>query len=196
MDKKKKMEKYGKRSASVMFGVLTAFSAFGTAGISAEGTPSEVTRNESYTIEYGDMGGRTVVRTLHDDSGEEGYAYCTNPLEPNPPSGSVSTEPIEIISGDYSPSDAAKVLYYGFGGPGFDASLFPEEAYYGGGWNDDKYLGSQRTVLLSVHPAGYTGKDSGKARASLSLSCLHVELRIGISDSLRFHLRRQWKNQS
>ena len=109
--------------------LLAAVTAFGGSEAAAEGTPSEVTMHEDKVIEYGDMGGRTVVRSLTDGSGETGFAYCTNPLDPNPPSGSVSTEPIEIISGDYSPADAAKVLYYGYGGPGFDASLFPDEVY-------------------------------------------------------------------
>ena len=120
--------------------LLAAVTAFGGSEAAAEGTPSEVTMHEDKVIEYGDMGGRTVVRSLTDGSGETGFAYCTNPLDPNPPSGSVSTEPIEIISGDYSPADAAKVLYYGYGGPGFDASLFPDEAYYGGNWTNDKYF--------------------------------------------------------
>ena len=67
-------------------------------------------------------------------SADGNIAYCAEPSSPTPAPGSYSTSPVPS-------GDVTAAIWYSFGSPGFDASMFPGSWYDGGGWDDanDEY---------------------------------------------------------
>ena len=88
-------------------------------------------------------------------SADGNIAYCAEPSSPTPAPGSYSTSPVPS-------GDVTAAIWYSFGSPGFDASMFPGSWYDGGGWDDAKY------VKGTVHDKGTavgTGENLRKAAA-------------------------------
>ena len=59
-------------------------------------------------------------------SADGNIAYCAEPSSPTPAPGSYSTSPVPS-------GDVTAAIWYSFGSPGFDASMFPGSWYDGGG---------------------------------------------------------------
>ena len=70
-------------------------------------------------------------------------AYCGNPAMATPAPGSYNRTGFTILdptATDWDYQCAYAIMYYGYGGPGFDPSMWPSTWYDGSGWNDDRYM--------------------------------------------------------
>lgn len=73
-------------------------------------------------------------------SADGNIAYCAEPSSPTPEPGSYSTSPVPS-------GDVTAAIWYSFGSPGFDASMFPGSWYDGGGWDDAKYAAASHVLI-------------------------------------------------
>lgn len=79
-----------------------------------------------------------------DMSADGQVAYCIEPMRGTPAAGSYSTSPAEEL---------AAAMWFSFGAPGFDASMWPASWYDGSGMDDDKYQVASH-ILLSYANLG------------------------------------------
>ena len=82
-------------------------------------------------------------------SADGNIAYCAEPSSPTPAAGSYSTSPVPN-------GDVTAAIWYSFGSPGFDASMFPGSWYDGGGWDDAKYAAASHVLIAYA----YSGSES------------------------------------
>ena len=82
-------------------------------------------------------------------SADGNIAYCAEPSSPTPAPGSYSTSPVPS-------GDVTAAIWYSFGSPGFDASMFPGSWYDGGGWDDAKYAAASHVLIAYA----YSGSES------------------------------------
>ena len=82
-------------------------------------------------------------------SADGNIAYCAEPSSPTPAPGSYSTSPVPS-------GDVTAAIWYSFGSPGFDASMFPSSWYDGGGWDDAKYAAASHVLIAYA----YSGSES------------------------------------
>ena len=82
-------------------------------------------------------------------SADGNIAYCAEPSSPTPAPGSYSTSPVPS-------ADVTAAIWYSFGSPGFDASMFPGSWYDGGGWDDAKYAAASHVLIAYA----YSGSES------------------------------------
>ena len=82
-------------------------------------------------------------------SADGNIAYCAEPSSPTPVPGSYSTSPVPN-------ADVTAAIWYSFGSPGFDASMFPGSWYDGGGWDDAKYAAASHVLIAYA----YSGSES------------------------------------
>ena len=82
-------------------------------------------------------------------SADGNIAYCAEPSSPTPAAGSYSTSPVPS-------GDVTAAIWYSFGSPGFDASMFPGSWYDGGGWDDAKYAAASHVIIAYA----YSGSES------------------------------------
>ncbi|MBR0404595.1 MAG: VaFE repeat-containing surface-anchored protein [Eggerthellaceae bacterium] len=94
-------------------------------------------------------------------------AYCASPSKPSPPSGYYNKH-------ESDPEDAGRLgelaadLYYGWGGPGFDASMWPSTDYDGSPMDADRYQTYTHVLVADTYSSdgGYAVSDqSPEARA-------------------------------
>lgn len=78
-------------------------------------------------------------------------AFCGQPEKYAPPDGIYARAPINMKAANadnaYTPEDVAACLWFGFDGPGFDASLWPSTWFDGTPMDDDRYLVLTHIVL-------------------------------------------------
>lgn len=77
-------------------------------------------------------------------SADGNIAYCAEPSSPTPAPGSYSTSPVPS-------GDVTAAIWYSFGSPGFDASMFPGSWYDGGGWDDAKYAAASHVLIAYAY---------------------------------------------
>ena len=82
-------------------------------------------------------------------SADGNIAYCAEPSSPTPAPGSYSTSPVPS-------GGVTAAIWYSFGSPGFDASMFPGSWYDGGGWDDAKYAAASHVLIAYA----YSGSES------------------------------------
>ena len=82
-------------------------------------------------------------------SADGNIAYCAEPSSPTPAPGSYSTSPVPS-------GDVTAAIWYSFGSPGFDASMFPSSWYDGGGWDNAKYAAASHVLIAYA----YSGSES------------------------------------
>ena len=82
-------------------------------------------------------------------SADGNIAYCAEPSSPTPAPGSYSTSPVPS-------GDVTAAIWFSFGSPGFDASMFPSSWYDGGGWDDAKYAAASHVLIAYA----YSGSES------------------------------------
>ena len=108
-------------------------------------TSSNVSLWKVGNIEYTDGAWNTHVFRVDDGEGES-VAYCVEPAKNSPSEGSYAKSEIHCVSGRNSELRAD--LWFAFGGPGFDASMWPATNWNGNPMsNEDYYLASH--ILLS-----------------------------------------------
>ena len=79
-----------------------------------------------------------------DMSADGQVAYCIEPMRGTPAAGSYATSPAE---------DLAAAMWFSFGAPGFDESMWPDSWYDGSGMDNDKYQVASH-ILLSYANLG------------------------------------------
>ena len=102
-------------------------------------TPAAAMASESVKVTIGDdipYAGYGTTRMWAD--GE--VAYCADPASSTPAPGTYSKSAV-------SDADLIATMWFSYGAPGFDASMFPEKWYDGTGWSDDKYLAASHVLL-------------------------------------------------
>lgn len=129
------------RALRVVLAVLiAATSAFGTLAVTPKG--AEAAESASLTtggkIPYGGYS----TTWMHAD-GE--IAYCGNPSAATPPAGTYSKHAISAPSGRNS--ETAADLWFGYGSPGFDASMWPSTWYDGTAMTDSRYAALTHILL-------------------------------------------------
>ena len=90
-------------------------------------------------------------------SADGNIAYCAEPSSPTPAPGSYSTSPVPN-------GDVTAAIWYSFGSPGFDASMFPGSWYDGGGWDDAKYAAASHVLIAYA----YSGSESAAVHGTSS----------------------------
>lgn len=104
-------------------------------------------------IYYGDQGMYTTQFTIE---GKE--AYCANPVKGTPNNGTYtkvtnfasrmpSVQRYGNDKADYYKACVDAVLWFGYGGPGFDKSMWPSKWYDGTGWTADRYRAMTHVML-------------------------------------------------
>ncbi len=71
-------------------------------------------------------------------------AYCAEPNAATPEPGAYS-------KGDAAGADLTAVMWFSYGAPGFDETMFPDSWYDGSGWDDDKYLVASHILLAYAY---------------------------------------------
>lgn len=72
-------------------------------------------------------------------------AFCGNPSKATPASGTYEKSPISAPSG--RTDETVADLWYGYGGPGFDPSMWPATWYDGSPMDSDKYIAATHVLL-------------------------------------------------
>ena len=67
-------------------------------------------------------------------------AYCADPAAATPAPGTYSKSGV-------SDADLIATMWFSYGAPGFDASMFPDTWYDGSGWSADKYTVASHVLL-------------------------------------------------
>ncbi len=76
-------------------------------------------------------------------------AFCGNPSKATPPSGTYEKAPIVAPSG--RTDETVADLWYGYGGPGFDPSMWPSTWYDGSPMDNDKYIAATHVLLSDTY---------------------------------------------
>ena len=96
-------------------------------------------------------------------------AYCAQPSKATPSSGTYTTSKITpLVSATGFQHDwhsVCAVLYYGYGGPGFDASMWPSTWYDGSAWTADRYF-----AITHIIVSDYYASDAASALAGCNSS--------------------------
>lgn len=96
-------------------------------------------------IEYTDGAWNTHIFKVNDGEGEA-TAYCVEPSKNSPAEGQYAKAPFSIPTG--REHELRTGLWFGYGGPGFDASMWPSTNWNGAAMSsDDYYLATH--ILLS-----------------------------------------------
>ena len=93
----------------------------------------------------------SVNVTIGDDIPYAGYstthmyadgevAYCADPSAATPSPGTYSKSSV-------SDPDLIATMWFSYGAPGFDASMFPDSWYDGSGWSAEKYIVASHVLL-------------------------------------------------
>lgn len=93
-------------------------------------------------------------------------AYCGNPSNPSPEPGSYPKSKLVAPSGRSAETEAD--LWFSYGSPGFDKSLWPDRWYDGSGMDDEKYAALAHILLSDTfssngHYALYGTNESFKS---------------------------------
>ena len=99
--------------------------------------------------------GESVDVTIGDDIPYAGYstthmyadgevAYCADPQASTPAPGTYSKSGV-------SDTDLIAAMWFSYGAPGFDASMFPDSWYDGSGWSADKYKAASHVILAYAY---------------------------------------------
>ena len=97
----------------------------------------------------------SVNVTIGDDIPYAGYstthmyadgevAYCADPQASTPAPGTYSKSGV-------SDTDLIAAMWFSYGAPGFDASMFPDSWYDGSGWSVDKYKAASHVILAYAY---------------------------------------------
>lgn len=122
--------------------------------------PMQAQASESVEVTVGDdvpYAGYFTTRMWAD--GE--VAYCAEPAAGTPAPGTYSKS-------DISDGDLAAAMWFSYGAPGFDESVFPERWYDGTGWSEDKYLVASHDCCRSPTRARAARRLTGPTRSSRS----------------------------
>lgn len=96
-------------------------------------------------------------------------AYCAQPSKATPSSGSYSATKItpqtSATGFQHDWRTVCACLYYGYGGPGFDAKMWPSTWYDGSAWTADRYFAMTHVII-----SDYYASDAAAALAGCNSS--------------------------
>ncbi len=115
------------------------------------GIPGRALAAESVEVTVGDDIPYAGYSTTHMHADGE-IAYCADPSAATPAAGTYSKSSVDD-------DELIAAMWFSYGAPGFDESMFPSTWYDGSGWDDDKYLVASH-VLISF---AYLGSRDGAA---------------------------------
>lgn len=127
----------------------------------AEAASTVYLRNSGASATYG---GYSTTKCYVDGK----PAYCAQPSKATPSSGTYSTSKITTQPGggvQHDPSTICKTLYFGYGGPGFDPSMWPSTWYDGTAWTADRYFAVTHIIISDFY-----SNDAGSALAGCNSS--------------------------
>ena len=97
------------------------------------------------------MGGRIDYDAYHtswfDVDGQ--MAWCGNPSMATPASGSYSKQPLSAASG--RTAELAADIWFSYGSPGFDASIWPDRWYDGGEMTPERYTACAHILMADTY---------------------------------------------
>ena len=99
-------------------------------------------------IEYTDGAWNTHIFKVSDGEGEA-TAYCVEPSKNSPAEGQYAKAPFSIPTGrEY---ELRTGLWFGYGGPGFDVSMWPTTNWNGAAMSDDDYYLATHILLSDAY---------------------------------------------
>lgn len=128
---------HASRRAGILLAILliaTGLAPLGSPPPSAHADPPHVHLSVGDAVYYDNYS----TNFFTDENGW--IAYCAQPSRETPPSGSYPCKSLrDAYAGGSGVGSVAAVLYYGFGGPGFDPNMWPSTWYDGSPMNDERY---------------------------------------------------------
>ena len=105
---------------------------------------SSVYLETAQTVPYGGGGGSTNFFWVDGQ-----IAYCSNPQTWTPYSGWYTKSSLELPASNtvYDVEDVRTILWFGYGGPGFDRSIWPQTDWDGSTITDAEYLAYTHVLL-------------------------------------------------
>lgn len=146
---KRAKEAVGKAAKGVLAAVLVAGLLVPAAAISAVAT------QKAYAAETGYL---SVGAKIPYDGYSTNYmtvdgapAYCAEPAKGTPASGSYTKSGIVPSAAIGSAGHVAAAMYYGYGSPGFDPSIWPSTWYDGTPLNEQRYMVLTHIVISDAY---------------------------------------------
>lgn len=132
----------GGRVLRVLMACMLALSALGTMALSP--ASERAYASESSELE---VGGSIYYAGYFTNwmSADGSMAYCGNPSAATPGSGSYEKGGVDAPSG--RSDETVADLWFGYGSPGFDASMFPDTWYDGSGMTDARYAALTHIIV-------------------------------------------------
>lgn len=76
-------------------------------------------------------------------------AWCGNPSKASPPAGTYAKQPLSAVSG--RTEELSADVWFSYGSPGFDASLWPSEWYGGGEMTPSRYMALAHILMADTY---------------------------------------------
>lgn len=125
--------------------VLSCLASIVACARPAAGAPGDPVQLDVGTrIWYGGIPGGARTRYFWADGA---IAYCTNPRVYSPKAGTYAKSELSVSSRHHTIDDVRAALWFSYGSPGFDASMWPAVDYDGSTISDDEYLAYSHIVL-------------------------------------------------
>lgn len=91
--------------------------------------------------------------------------YCAEATKSTPNSGSYTKSPLYALATSVNPGgdpgEVAKALYYGYGGPGFNTSMWPKYDYAGNPMSRDMYIAATHILISDAFACNADAAVSG-----------------------------------
>ena len=127
------------------------------------GGTAQLTSNGSFTY-----GGSSMFTNRFVVDGKY-TAYCSDPIKTAPAPGAYTVEEAHVHAnkdgGIGSDAELQNVMYFGYGGPGFDPSMWPATYYDGSAWTNDKYYAVTHVLIANSmwYDGGYALRGTSEA---------------------------------
>ena len=127
------------------------------------GSNAQLTSNGSFSY-----GGSNQITNRFVVDGQY-TAYCSDPIKNAPAPGTYRVEKADThynnsgLKAEYS--EFQYVMYFGYGGPGFDPSMWPATYYDGSAWTNDKYYAVTHVLIANTmwYNGGYATEGTSTA---------------------------------
>ena len=119
------------------------------------GSTAQLTSNGSFSY-----GGSSQITNRFVVDGQY-TAYCSDPIKVAPGPGTYTVEQAETHKNSHGLSahydEFQRVMYFCYGGPGFDPSMWPATYYDGSAWTPDKYYAVSHVIVANTmwYDGGY-----------------------------------------